>query len=294
MMTTEAAIIANPVAGGGKGRVLAERAREYLHGRGLDVEIHWTAESGQSTGIARDLLSRGVKRIVGCGGDGTLNEIANALAYSDAALGLLPGGRGNDLCRALGIPRSLPQAADVFVEGQVRRIDLGKVGDRYFNSVAAIGFDAEVCRTVELGNIPFSGRATYVYAVLKTLRTYRSPRLKLTGDFGVVEGNIFLAATSNTPTYGGGFRITPPAKMDDGILHVCLIDELPTWRVLALLPCVYRGKHTKRPGVRILPTRRLSIESERELWIYADGERMTQTPAVIEVAHAALQVIGPR
>jgi diacylglycerol kinase family enzyme len=81
--------------------------------------------------------------------------------------------------------------------------------------------------------------------------------------------------------------------MDDGILHVCLIDDLPVWRVLTLLPCVYRGKHTSRPGVRILPTRRLSIESERPLWIYGDGERITQTPAVIEVAPAALQVIAP-
>jgi len=293
MKTTEAAIIANPTAGGGRGRVRAERARDYLRENGVDAEVHWTEERGGATRIAKELLDRGVPRIAGCGGDGTLNEIANALAYTDGVLGVLPGGRGNDLCRALDIPRSLHQAVDLFLEGNVRKIDLGKVNDRYFNSVAALGFDAEVSRAVELGKMPFSGKATYFYAALKTLGSYRSPRLKLTGDFGVIEENIFLAATSNTPTYGGGFQITPPAKMDDGILHVCLIRDISAWKVLGLLPCVYRGKHTTRPEVRILPTRRLSIESDRESWIYADGERMCKAPAVIEVAPAALQVIAP-
>jgi len=293
MKTTEAAIIANPTAGGGRGRVRAERARDYLRENGVEAEVHWTEEPGGATQLARELLDKGIERIAGCGGDGTLNEIANALAYTDGVLGVLPGGRGNDLCRALDIPRSLYQATALFIEGNVRKIDLGKVNDRYFNSVAALGFDAEVSRAVELGNVPFSGRATYFYAVLKTLGSYQSPRLKLTGDFGVIEEKIFLAATSNTPTYGGGFQITPPAKMDDGILHLCLIRDISAWKVLGLLPSVYRGKHASRPEVRILPTRRLSIESDQQSWIYADGERMAQAPAVIEVAPGALQVVAP-
>ena len=294
MTATDIAIIANPVSGGGRGRTLAERVQEYLRGRGANAEVHWTGEVGGATEIAKNLLDKGVMQIAGCGGDGTLNEIANAMAYTDGVMGVVPGGRGNDLCRALDIPRSVYRAADILLDGQVRKVDLGKVGDRYFNTVAALGFDAEVSRMAESGNMPFSGRATYFYAVFKALGSYRSPHLKLSGDFGTIEGNIFLAATCNTPMYGGGFRIAPPARMDDGILHVCLIDELPGWKVLGLLPSVYRGKHTSRSAVRILETTRLQIDGDAESLIYADGERMTQTPAVIEVAPEALQIMAPR
>lgn len=289
----QAAIIANPVAGGGRGRSRALQALELLRAKGVNAEVHWTEKRGEATRISREVLAAGVKHIAGCGGDGTLNEIANALAFTEGIMGVLPGGRGNDLCRSLGIPRTMAQAADIFATGQVRTVDLGKIGTRYFNTIATLGFDAEVSRAAEQGRILVSGPVTYLVNILKCLVNYRPPFLRLEGDFGHVEGRFFLAATSNTPMYGGGFHITPPAKMDDGLFHVCLIDPLPALKVLWLMPSVRAGRHVGMPWVRILPTRRLKIESDSESWVYADGERMGQTPVTIEIAPGALKVMAP-
>lgn len=290
----KAAIIANPVSGGGRGRKMAEKARRYIRQQGLEVEIHWTSRHGDGTAIARQLLNDGVLRIAGCGGDGTLNEIANALAYTDAVLGVLPGGRGNDLARAIDIPRNIIQASDIFVHGRLHHIDLGRIGERYFNTIATLGFDAEVSKlAIENDDLPFSGPSTYIYAVFKTITSFKSPKVKLEGDFGVYEGPIFLAATANSSRYGGGMCIAPPAKMDDGLFHVCLIEAIPMLKVLTLFPLVFTGRHVSQPAVKMFATKRMKIESETESSIYADGECMGSTPATIEMADAALKVMMP-
>jgi YegS/Rv2252/BmrU family lipid kinase len=290
----KAAIIANPVSGGGRGRKMAEKARRYIQEQGLEVEIHWTSKSGDGTSIARQLLSDGVLRIAGCGGDGTLNEVANALAYTEGVLGVLPGGRGNDLARGIDVPRNIIQASDIFVHGRLHHIDLGKIGDRYFNTIATLGFDAEVSRlAIENDDLPFSGPSTYVYAVFKTMTTFESPKVRLEGDFGVYEGPIFLTATSNSSRYGGGMCIAPPAKMDDGIFHVCLIEAIPMRKVLTLFPLVFTGRHISQPSVKLFTTKQMKIDSETESRIYADGECMGSTPATIEMAAGALKVMVP-
>lgn len=289
----KAAIIANPVAGGGRGKKHAEQVKWYLEKENVEAEIIWTNRSGEATGIAQEQMAKGVRLIGGCGGDGTLNEVANALADTDAIMGVLPGGRGNDLVRALDIPRHPIQAADIFLHGHCRTIDLARVGDRYFNTIATLGFDAEVCRTVMENRMPFSGPATYLYAVMKTLVNFRAPMVRLSGDFGVYEGKIFLAATCNSSMYGGGMKIAPPARIDDGILHVCVIEEISRLMVLRLLRLVYFGEHVRHPAVKIFPTRSLKIETPDEAWIFADGEFMTKTPATIEIAESTLKVMAP-
>lgn len=288
-----AAIIANPASGRGHGRASARRARRYLRDHGLETPIYWTSQAGEATDLARRLLQKGVQRIAGCGGDGTLNEIANALAGSEGVLGVIPAGRGNDLCRALGIPCNPVQAADVFLYGRTRTIDLGRIGSRFFNTIATLGFDAEVCRTAAETHLPFSGPTTYLCAVLKTLWGYEPPRVRITGDSDAYEGRIFLAATANSPMYGGGMNIAPPARMDDGLLHVCLIEEITRWKVFQLLPQVYSGDHLRHPFVRIFSTRQLRVESRQPTWLYADGERMAETPVTIQVVPKTLKVMTP-
>lgn len=272
---------------------MARRARDYLEDHGVEVELYWTQRSGEARELARRLLEKGMTRIAGCGGDGTLNEIANALAGTAGVLGVLPAGRGNDLGRALEIPHNPIQAADIFLHGAVRTVDLGRIGGRYFNTIATLGFDAEVCRRAEENKPSLSGPSAYLYVVLKTLFTYQSPRVRLEGDFGAFEGRIFLAATANSPLYGGGMRIAPPARMDDGLFHLCLIEDIPRWRAIRLLHQVYSGLHVQQPFVRILPTRRLHVESRDPVCLYADGERMAEPPTSIEMAEKALRVMTP-
>jgi diacylglycerol kinase (ATP) len=209
-------------------------------------------------------------------------------------MGIAPCGKGNDLARVLNIPRETAGATEVLLKGEARGIDLGRAGDRYFCTVAGVGFDAEVARSINEDGVPFGGTAAYVYGILKTLLTFRSPSMRLTGDFGTVEGRVFLAATGNTSTYGGGMRIVPQAVCDDGMLDVCVVRHVSRWKALLLFPRVFSGTHVELPEVEVRRTRRLRIESPTPMWVFGDGEALCRTPATLEVAERALQVLCPR
>lgn len=287
-------IIANPVSGKGRGRAAGEEVRRRLSEEGASVRLSFTEGRGHGRDLAAQAVAGGATRVVACGGDGTVHEVAGALAGSRATMGVVPCGKGNDLARVLKVPKETGAAAEVLLKGEGRWIDLGRVGDRYFCTVAMVGFDAEVARSINEDGVPFGGTAAYVYGVLKTLLTYRSPSMQLTGDFGGVEGRVFLAATGNTSTYGGGMRIVPSAVCDDGALDVCIVRHLPRWKVLLLFPRVFSGTHADLPVVEMRRTRRLRIECPEPMWIFGDGEALCRTPATLEVAEKALQVICPK
>jgi len=290
---TDWTIIANPVSGGGRGRKAGEAVRSRLSGRGLKANLTFTQGRGDAARIASEALASGCRQFAVCGGDGTVHEAVGVLAGSDAALGIVPCGRGNDLARALGIPRDVAGAADVLVSGVARRIDLGRIGDRYFGTVACLGFDSEVARRVFEGRVPLSGTAGYVWAVLRTLLTYGCPVIRLEGDFGVFKGPVLLAATGNTPFYGGGMKVTPQAACDDGLLDVCIVEALSRLAVLRFFPTVFSGRHVHLPSVQMRRTRSLRVETREPLWIFADGQPVCRTPATIEVAERALTVLCP-
>jgi diacylglycerol kinase (ATP) len=286
-------IIANPFSGSGRGRAVAEEVQQRLVDRGASSRLAFGARKGDGRKMTSEAMVEGVPRVIACGGDGTVHEVAGTLAGSRVVMGIVPCGKGNDLARVLNIPKDVETAADVLLKGEVRRIDMGRVGDRYYCTVAMVGFDAEVARSINEDGMPFGGTAAYVYGVLKTLLTYRSPQMRLFGDFGTVEGRIFLSAAGNTSTYGGGMRIAPSAVPDDGALDVCIVHHMPRWRVLLLFPRVYWGTHAKLPVVEIQRTRSLRIECPTPMWVFGDGEALCQTPTTIEVAPNALHVICP-
>ena len=125
------------------------------------------------------------------------------------------------------------------MNGAVRQVDLGKIGDHYFDTIVTCGYDAEVSRRVTEGGAPFSGTAAYVYTAITMLFSYKSPYVRLEGDFGSYEGNILLTATGITSSYGGGMKILPNAVMDDGFLDVCIIKPVPRRTVLRMLVTLF-------------------------------------------------------
>ena len=290
-------IIANPVSGRGRARRTGERVADLLHERGVYVDLMMSGAPGDCERLAREALARGVRQVAACGGDGTVHEVVNGLANSDAVLGIVPCGRGNDLVRALGLSSDVEDVVNTLVHGVDRAIDLGKVGDRFFATVASLGFDTAVAqrmrtqgtgfltRTLEMG-----GTVSYGLTVLRTLVGYRSSLVRLRGDFGVFEGRILLAATANAPFYGSGVKIAPDAMVDDGVLDVCIVADVSRWTVLRMFLRAYSGAHVGHSAVRVVQTRTLQIESDDPLWIFADGEPMCEIPAKIEVVPGALKV----
>jgi diacylglycerol kinase (ATP) len=292
-MPADFTIIANPVSGSHASRAIAARVQACLEQRGAAVEVQFTTGPGDAQRLACQAAEAGVKVVVGCGGDGTLQEIASALEGTNSALGILPFGRCNDFARAFGIRRKDPveKLADLLLAGRTQAVDLGAFGTRRFLTVATMGFDSEVSRFVETRNLWVRGTAAYLYGVLRVLTHFHFPKVRISGDFGTFEGRILLAATSNTPCYGGAMEIAPGAKLTDGQFHLCLIERVSRLEVLRMLPTVLKGKHISHPAVQMLTSRTLEIESATAQWICADGETLGQTPGRFEIHPAALRVV---
>jgi diacylglycerol kinase (ATP) len=232
-----------------------------------------------------------------CGGDGTLQEAASALAGADCVLAPLPAGRCNDFCRALGGGWRAGDLAGALVadEGRVAAVDLGLANGLFFCTVGAIGFDAAVSRYVDRMRLPLlTGTPAYLYAVLRMLRLYQPPQARVRWEGGAYEGPLFLAAVGNTATYGNGMLIVPPARPDDGMLDLCLVRPAGFWRVVSLLPAMLMGRHGRAREVSFARSARVEIDCAQGVEMWADGELLVRdSHLLIEVAPAALQVLLP-
>ncbi len=296
-------IVVNPTSSGGRGKLIADYIVSELRACEIDVSVRATERTGDAERITHQAINQPENRpacVVACGGDGTVQEVANALARARSTLGtacpvmaLAPAGRCNDFARALGIPADPPGMVDTLVGGVPRAIDLGRVNDRYFCTVATVGIDAEVSSYVDGMGGPLKGTIAYLYGALCVLRTYRAKTVQLTGDFGTIERPMFLASSANTYLYGGSIPIAPHAVPTDGQLDVCVIDAVSTARALTLIPAVLTAQHAARPEVQFIRTRCLGIKTTEPLDIWADGERIGATPAIVDVVAGAVRVLMP-
>ena len=292
-MSSHWCVIVNPASGGGRAKRVSVRVVDRLRAQGEAVDILLTQARGDGARLARTALDQGAKQIAICGGDGTIHEVVNALVGAEAVVGLVPCGRGNDLARALGVPNDVNGIVETLVNGAERLIDLGRIGEQYFCTVASLGLDTVVAKTVYENRVPFTGQLAYTLAVLKCLGPFQCPSVTLKGDFGTFEGRIFVAATGNTAFYGSGIQVVPSAVADSGYLELCLVSETSKWTVLGLFAKAFSGRHVESDLVRVEKTRTLSIVSNEPLWIFADGEPVCQTPAVLEVVPKSLRVKVP-
>jgi len=285
-------VIANPVAGRGRAVAMARAALALIQGHGVEVVLQETAAAGHACELARSAAASGVGRVLAVGGDGTLHEVATALAHTRCAMGVLAAGRGNDFAGALGLPHHPADAAAAMLADVQTPTDLGVINGRVFLTVAATGLDSAVARRVAAGEFRMFGHLAYLAGALWMLPTWRAPRLRLRGDFGEREGPYLVAAAGNTTRYGGGIIMTPGASPHDGLLDCCLVRDLPRLRALALLPRTYSGTHGRYPEVEMVRTQRLEIEADDHVFMTADGELMGESRAVIEVAPGALLIQG--
>lgn len=292
-------VVLNPTSGRGtggrsRGRIEAALDRAFAEERGARRwEIRETTAPGSGAEIARRAVAAGASLIVAAGGDGTLGEVVNGLAGTNVRLGVLPLGTGNDFARAIGVAGDLDLAARTLAEGTARRIDLGRVNGRCFINIAGCGFDAAVAARVNRGFRRLRGTAAYVAAVLQTLATYRAAEMRLTIDEETRVERAMLCCAANTPSYGGGMRIAPGARIDDGLLDVCVLREAGAFEFLRAFPTVFRGAHVNHPKFWTRQARRITIESDRPLPVLVDGDVTHATPVAIEVLAGAVAVMTP-
>ncbi len=290
----------NPAAGRGGAAARLARLRLLASAAGAGLVV---SKSGADIAVqARRAVEDGVARLVVAGGDGTMHQAAQGLAGSACALGVVPLGTGNDLAGTLGVPAGLDAAAAHALTGPVRRIDLLRVGASGENggkvsvAYAGVGFDSAVTRFANEEVKRLRGPLVYFYAVLHTLATFTPPMLRVEHDEGVFAGRAMFAVVANLPRFGGGMRIAPDAKPDDGWLDLVIVRELSRLALLAVFPRVYRGTHVDHPAVEIHRTRRAAITLDREMTLYGGGEPIATHPAgepyLVEIMPAALAVVG--
>ena len=291
-------IIANPTSGKGASRDLANRIGSLLTNSDIPNEVLYTTKAGDAETMAASAVKNGRVGVLACGGDGTFHEIVNGAMSrpegSEVTVGVAPSGRCNDFAKALGLPKSAETIRDLILATRSRQVDLGLVGGRYFATVATLGFDSTVSQYVADGRAPgfLKGTPSYLYAIFLQLFRYRDVQVSLEGDDFRYSGRTFLTATANTRQYGGNMRIAPDALPDDGKLDVCLVKSVSRCDVVMILPRVFRGGHTSHPAVSIHKVSSLKIETETPMPIWADGERVTETPAEISLVPGALKLLA--
>lgn len=290
-----ARVLLNPSAGRGRGARLAERLAALAAGAGLPLESSASAEDLARR--ARRAADEGIERLFVFGGDGTWHHAANALAGSDTCLVPVPLGTGNDLARELGYPLDPEAAFRAGLEGVRERLDLGRIGDRFFCGVAGVGFDAAVAEYARTRVRRLRGPLVYAWATIASLAAFRPPAARLRAPGFAFDGEIFLAAFANTSHYGGGMRIAPDADPTDGLLDLVLVRRVSKLRLLGVFPRVYRGRHVGHPAVSIARVERLSVELDPAQPINADGEGLGSTagaPLEVSVERGALGVVRAR
>lgn len=291
-------IIANPTSGKGASQNVANRIGKLLTDAGLPNEILYTTKAGDAEAMAASAVRDGRTGVLACGGDGTFHEVINGVMSRpegiEVTVGLAPSGRCNDFAKALGLTEAADGIRDLILAGNSKQVDLGLVGDRYFATVATLGFDSTVSQYVADGRVPgfLRGTPSYLYAIFLQLFQYKDMQVSLEGDAFRYSGRTFLTATANTRQYGGNMRIAPDALPDDGKLDVCLVKSVSRCDVVMILPRVFRGGHTTHPAVSIHKVGRLKIETESPMPIWADGERVSETPAEISLAPATLKLLA--
>lgn len=287
-------VIMNPVAG--RGRALKAKPRILKALLEYDAELHLEETKGpqHATEIARQAVKAGFDLIIVAGGDGTLNQVVNGMGSEQVPLGVIGCGTGNDFARTLGMPSDPVAAVHQIMGGAIQKIDLCRVNQNYFVSSVSVGFDSAVALRVNHGFRWLRGKAAYFCGLLATLFSYRSRRIKLTVDGLVMEFNSLLVAVTNTPSYGGGFKINPEARINDGLFDVCAVQQMGTPEILVSLPLLAPGWHRNLKKVRMLKGRSITLESNEPFYYQLDGEILSDRVIRFTLLPQALLVKGAR
>lgn len=294
-MTSEITLFVNPTAGRGRGARAAQPAAGVLRAAGFAVRTVVGRDAADALVRARAAARGGTGALIAVGGDGMASLALQAVAGTDVPLGVVAVGTGNDFARATGLPVRDPAAAgrviaEALKAGRARPVDLGRVGERWFGSVLASGFDSRVNDRGNRMRWP-TGRLRYDLAMLAELAALRPIRYRVTLDDGApMELAATLVAVGNGPSYGGGMRMCAGALLDDGLFDITVVGECTRSTLLRVFPRVYRGTHLSHPAVTVHRARKVTLEAEG-LTGYADGEPVGPLPLTAEAVPGAVRVL---
>jgi diacylglycerol kinase (ATP) len=268
--------IINPISGGVRpdvARARAELASAIVDRHGDPAEVFVTERAGHARDLTKAAVARGARLVMAWGGDGTINEVASALAFGEVPLGIVPAGSGNGLARQLGISPTPSEAIRHAISAEPRAIDVGEAGDRMFVNLAGIGFDAYIAsRFNEHGGR--RGFNTYVRLSARALVSYvpETYTIRPEGAGASFQVRAVIITVANSPEFGNGAIIAPGARIDDGLLDLVVMEERSRLRTIVQLPRLFQGTVDRAPGCSIRKIARATIECDRPMTYHVDGE----------------------
>ncbi|MEO5921976.1 MAG: diacylglycerol kinase family protein [Pseudolysinimonas sp.] len=292
-------VAVNPNASFGATRQVGPAAVATLRAMGHDVTMLIEPDFEQLLVTARKMVKSKPDAFVVVGGDGMVNLGANMVARTNVPLGIIPSGTGNDMARVLGIPHDNTEKAIEALAAAIqlppRTIDVGYAksaeGDRYFACMMSAGFDALANERANNMHHP-KGKSRYTIAMVIELIKLKRIHYKLTMDGVVLETAATLVCVGNGESLGGGMKVTPTAKVDDGLLDVLLVKPLGRVAFLRIFPRVFTGEHVTDSRVEIFKVKKVRIEADGVVG-YADGDRFAPLPIELEVVPGGMKVLAP-
>ncbi|MFI5037360.1 MAG: diacylglycerol/lipid kinase family protein, partial [Solirubrobacterales bacterium] len=301
-MPAPVCLLVNPSAGGGKGGRIAPRVESALRDHGLIVRRVDTRDLEHARAVALEAAGAS-ETVVALSGDGMVGAIADALrTITGSVLGVLPGGRGNDLARVLGISADPLAACATIADGIPRAMDLGEVSSsrpeavgHAFVGIASAGFDSDANRIANEAPALLGG-LVYAYGAVRALLSWRPARFEVEldppGERRVFTG--YSVGAANSKAYGGGMRAAPGAMLDDGLLEVVVVESVSKLTFLTkILPKVFSGTHVNEPRVHVFRAAEVEISSDRPFTMYADGDPIGELPVRVRALRGAVTVLVP-
>jgi diacylglycerol kinase (ATP) len=286
---TDTIVILNPTAGSPEHvRSWQERA-ESLAG---DCPVRVTSHSGEAEVLARRAVEEGFARIVAAGGDGTVSQVANGLAGSNAILGVLPMGSVNVFAMELGLPlHNLQRCWDIIEDTNLRLVDMPSANEKYFVQLAGVGLDAQVVKETSLAFKRSFGPLSYLISAAQ-IAARQPPKLFIESEHTSVEEGSFVLV-GNGRLYGGPFPFFKQAVIDDGLFDVVIFKRLGYLEIIRYLQDVVFSADIKVPEIEYFQTRQLRITSEQDVPLELDGELAGNCPVDFRIRKRALRVLAP-
>jgi len=286
-------VVTNPVAGGGKTLRFLPKIKRWLSGSVHEFLFEITESAAEMRSRILNASAQGIDAILLSGGDGTVHQALPAIAETDLPFGFLPCGRGNDFARNIGLTMDLKNNCSLLSDPSFQKLDLPSVNQVPFVSIAYVGFDAEVNHLANRQKGYFDGTLGYIVCVLKALRNFKPFNVEMTIDDEAWRGRVMMVSVANAPFYGGGMKIAPDAKMNDGVLNICIVKEISKLELLQQFPKVFQGTHISHPRIMMKTGQRIKIRSEEQREIFADGEYAGSLPAECTIGDQTVRILSP-
>jgi YegS/Rv2252/BmrU family lipid kinase len=285
------ALLVNPAAAGGKALAALPEVTAELDRLGAGYRTVQTRGLEHAAEEAAAAAKEG-ETVATLGGDGLVRPVAGALRDSPAALAILPGGRGNDFARVLGLPLEAAEAARMAVRGRERLVDVAEVDGVPYIGIASLGFDSAANRIANEAKL-VRGNLVYLYAAVRALVSWKHARFTVTIDGERHAFRGWSVGVGNSKAYGGGMYAMPMAELDDGLLDVVTCSESSRLAFLRVIARTFKGTHVELPQIATYRGEEVRVESDPPFDVYADGDPVGRTPATMRVRQRCLKVIVP-